>query len=97
MRKKDYTLMGADGKAYTSEAPGQLGGHRRSKIYGELDCPTASTWIAKGHYVSQRVFFASESDAILAGFRPCSRCRPEDYADWKSDPEAFRRAKIGAR
>jgi hypothetical protein len=41
-----------------SETPGALGGHRKNKIYGRLDCPGALRWIAKGHYVKQRVFFA---------------------------------------
>jgi hypothetical protein len=48
---KTYTLIGADGRPYQSETPGSLGGHRRQKGYGRLDCPSALRWIAKGHYV----------------------------------------------
>ena len=61
---------------YESEVPGQLGGYwrGREKIYGRLDCPSALRWIAKGHYVRYRVFFATEQDAQDAGFRPCSIC-----------------------
>jgi hypothetical protein len=78
-----YKLVGADGKVYLSETPGTLGGHRRNKIYGRLDCRGAARWIAKGHYVSQRVFFADEATAVAAGYRPCAGCLPEQYAAWK--------------
>jgi hypothetical protein len=85
-----YRLTGPDGRPYESKQPGVLGGHRGNRIYGELDCHTACAWIEKGHYVKQRVFFASEADALDAGYRPCARCRPDDYAQWKADPERFR-------
>jgi AraC family transcriptional regulator of adaptative response / DNA-3-methyladenine glycosylase II len=79
-----YTLIGADGEAYRSTAPGTLGGHRRSKGYGRLDCRTALRWIEKGHYVSHRVFFADEATALAAGYRPCAVCLPDRYAAWKA-------------
>jgi AraC family transcriptional regulator, regulatory protein of adaptative response / DNA-3-methyladenine glycosylase II len=78
-----YTLIGADGAPYPSARPGTLGGHRRSRGYGRLDCPTALRWIARGHYVRHRVFFADEASAIAAGFRPCAHCLPGRYAAWK--------------
>jgi hypothetical protein len=80
---KAYKLLGADGKFYQSLVKGALGGHRRDKIYGTLDCAGAKMWIAKGHYVKQRVFFSDEETAIAAGFRPCARCLPERYKEWK--------------
>jgi hypothetical protein len=83
MSTKTYTLIGPDGRPYTSETPGTLGGHRRSKGYGRLDCPSALRWIAKGHYVSHRVFFADEATAIAAGYRPCAVCMPHQYQQWK--------------
>ena len=79
-----YTLIGADGRPFESETPGTLGGHRRNKVYGRLDCPGALRWIAKGHYVKHRVFFADEETAIAAGYRPCARCLPERYRAWKA-------------
>ena len=79
-----YTLIGADGKPYASRRPGTLGGHRRNKGYGRLDCPAALRWIAKGHYVRHRVFFADEPTALAAGYRPCATCLPERYAAWKA-------------
>ena len=57
--RKLYRLVGPDGKPVLSEEPGTLGGHRRNKIYGRLDCRSALQWLAKGHIVKLRVFFAS--------------------------------------
>ena len=78
-----YTLTGADGAPYQSDRPGLLGGHRRGRGYGRLDCRTALRWIARGHYVRHRVFFADEPTAIAAGYRPCAHCMPERYPAWR--------------
>ena len=59
-----------------------LGGHRKSRIYGRLDCPSARRAIARGGYVAHRVFFADEPAAIAAGYRPCAVCLPGAYAAW---------------
>jgi methylphosphotriester-DNA--protein-cysteine methyltransferase len=77
-------LVGADGVETLSATPGTLGGHRKNRIYGRLDCAGAARWIAKGHYVRQRVFFADEATAVAAGYRPCARCMPGEYAAWRS-------------
>ncbi len=82
---KTYKLIGKDGKPYESETPGTLGGHRKLKIYGRLDCPSALRYIAKGEYVQHRVFFADEETAIAAGYRPCARCMKEAYQKWKEE------------
>ena len=79
MKRKKYKLIGFDGKQQESPIPGTLGGHRKPKIYGRLDCPSALRFIAKGQYVKYRVFFKDEKAAIAAGFRPCAVCRPEEY------------------
>jgi len=79
-----YRLIGADGRPYLSVQPGKLGGHRRLKGYGRLDCPSALRWIAKGYYVRHRVFFADEATAVAAGYRPCAICMPEAYRAWKA-------------
>ena len=65
---------------------GTLGGHRGTRIYGRLDCPSALRAIARGGYVKHRVFFAHEAEAIAAGYRPCARCMPEKYRAWKTMP-----------
>jgi methylphosphotriester-DNA--protein-cysteine methyltransferase len=81
---RTYTLLGRDGQPYQSHAPGTLGGHRRTKNYGRLDCPTALRWIAKGKYVPHLVFFADEAVAIAAGYRPCAHCLPQQYRHWRA-------------
>ena len=80
---KRYRLIGPDGKEFLSATPGTLGGHRKNKLYGRLDCPSALRWLAKGHIVRHRVFFANEATAIAAGYRPCAVCMPEQYRRWK--------------
>lgn len=79
-----WTLLGADGRPVTSPTPGTLGGHRRSRIYGRLDCPSALRAIARGGYVAHRVFFADEATARAAGYRPCGVCLREDYRAWRA-------------
>jgi len=78
-------LLDADGRPYPSRIPGTVGGHRRSRIYGRLDCPTALRWIARGKYVQHRVFFADEDAAIAAGYRPCGHCLRPQYRRWLAD------------
>lgn len=78
-------LIGPDGKPYKSKIKGALGGHKKDKIYGTLDCKGAARWIAKGFYVKQRVFFADEETAIAAGFRPCFECMRDEYKKWKNE------------
>lgn len=84
MEKKKYRLIDSSGNTYESDNPGTLGGHRKFKIYGRLDCPSALRYIAKGQYVEHRVFFIDEQTAIAAGYRPCSRCMPFEYKKWKN-------------
>jgi hypothetical protein len=79
-----WTLVGPDRKPYVSDQPGTLGGNRRSRIYGRLDCPAALRAIARGGYVSHRVCFLSEDHARAAGYRPCAVCLPAAYASWKA-------------
>jgi len=81
---KLYRLTGSDGAEMPSTVPGTLGGHRRTRVYGRLDCAGALRWIAKGHYVRHRVFFADEETAIAAGYRPCANCMPDEYRTWQA-------------
>jgi hypothetical protein len=78
-----YTLIGPDGKPFESPVPGTLGGHRRGRLYGRLDCPSALRAIDRGGYVGHRVFFADEPTAVAAGYRPCGACLPDAYRAWK--------------
>ncbi|MOA21039.1 hypothetical protein D3C78_1415170 [compost metagenome] len=84
---KTYSLLNARREKVSSTEPGLLGGHRRSRIYGRLDCPGALRAIARGGYVKHRVFFADEDTARAAGYRPCAVCMPLAYAQWKKSAE----------
>lgn len=86
--KKQYKLLGADGKPYLSDEKGTLGGYSKGHIYGRLDCPSALRWLEKGHYAESRVFFKDEATAIAAGYRPCAKCLPEKYKRWKAAMDA---------
>lgn len=88
MEAKTYTLLGSDRTPYQSATPGTLGGNRKGRIYGRLDCPAALRALARGGYRQNRVFFADESTAIAAGFRPCGACLREKYAAWKQAQQA---------
>jgi hypothetical protein len=79
-----FTLIGADGVQYLSPIKGNLGGHRRNKIFGRLDCLAALRAIARGGYVSHRVFFVDADTAKSAGYRPCATCMPDAYREWKT-------------
>lgn len=82
--EKIYRLVDSSGKEYESKVPGNFGGHKRLKIYCRLDCKSAARYIEKGQYVQHRVFFANEEIAIKAGYRPCAKCMPEEYKEWKN-------------
>lgn len=78
-----YLLMGRDGSQHWSAAPGLLGGNRRSKIYGRLDCASAVRALSRG-YAKNRIFFADAATARDAGYRPCGSCLRAEYASWRS-------------
>jgi len=86
-----YHLLDENGKVYESLVPGKLGGHRKLKIYGKLDCHSALRYINKGQYIKHRVFFFDEETAKKAGYRPCAICMPEEYYDWKKQKAIERR------
>jgi methylphosphotriester-DNA--protein-cysteine methyltransferase len=97
---QSWKLVDPDGKPYIRAVPGTLGGHRRTRIYGRLDCPTAIGAIARGSYVPHRVFFLTEGHARAAGYRPCAVCLPMAYARWKAqqaDGLGCRRVHAGGR
>ena len=72
-----WKLIGADGKPFASPVPGTLGGHRKTKIYGRLDCRAALQAIARGGYVASACSSSMSTTAASAGFRPCAVCMPE--------------------
>ena len=84
---KPYLLTDSNNKQFLSATPGNIGGHKKLKIYGRLDCPSAARHIADGKYVQHRVFFTDEKVAVSAGYRPCAKCMPEAYRKWKAEKE----------
>lgn len=54
-----------------------FGGNQRLKIYGTLQCKSGKRMKRKN-----RVFFASENEAIKNGFRPCGHCMKKAYKKW---------------
>lgn len=80
--KKDYKLLTKEG-IVLSKIPGTLGGNKKLKIYGKLDCKCALNWIKKGYYVDNRVFFENEEVAKLNNYRPCGICMKKEYKLWK--------------
>ena len=54
-----------------------FGGNRKLKIYGTLQCKSG-----KRMKPENRVFFASENEAIKAGYRPCGHCMKIEYQKW---------------
>ena len=91
-----WALVGPDGKKYPSTAPGEVGGHSGTRIYGRLDCSAALRAIARGGYLPHRVFFLNEAHAQAAGYRPCGACMPGSYARWKHRKNDQARAREGA-
>jgi hypothetical protein len=81
-----YVLVDADGTPYRSRIKGTIGGHRGTKIFGRLDCPSALRAIERGGYIRYRVFFADAATATKAGYRPCGVCLPDEYREWHSRP-----------
>ena len=83
----EYKLRDKNNIEYISKIPGTLGGHKKLKIYGKMDCPSALSYIEKGQYVKNRVFFLDEDVAKDAGYRPCARCMKKEYKIWKDNKE----------
>lgn len=87
LAEKPYFITNESNHQVLSAIPGTFGGHKKLKIYGRLDCPSARKHLAKGQYAKNRVFFLTEEIAADAGYRPCAKCMPEEYKKWKAEYE----------
>ncbi|WP_336517781.1 Ada metal-binding domain-containing protein [Pollutibacter soli] len=56
-----------------------LGGNKKLKIFGTLQCSSGKRMIRMN-----RVFFRSEDEAKLNGYRPCGHCLRVSYNYWKN-------------
>lgn len=54
-------------------------GNRKLKIYGKLSCRSGKRMLRQN-----RVFFASEQQALLGGYRPCGHCMKAEFVKWKN-------------
>src|SRR5436190_20537362 len=57
-----------------------FGGNIKLKIYGRLDCLSGKR-LGKAN----RVFFVSETEAVMQGYRPCGHCMNAAYKQWKHE------------
>jgi methylphosphotriester-DNA--protein-cysteine methyltransferase len=57
-----------------------LSGNKKLKIYGTLNCKSG-----KRMKKENRVFFASEEEAISFGYRPCGHCMRSSFFVWKKE------------
>lgn len=57
----------------------QLAGNKKLRIYGQLNCKSG-----KRMRTGNRVFFSTETEALTYGYRPCARCMPLQYLNWKN-------------
>lgn len=80
---KEYSLLTENG-VIPSKIPGTVGGNKKLKIYGKLDCYNALNWISKGYYIDNRVFFENAEIAERLGYRPCAKCMKKEYIKWKN-------------
>ncbi|MEO8766002.1 MAG: Ada metal-binding domain-containing protein [Ginsengibacter sp.] len=55
-----------------------FGGNKILKIYGKLSCKSG-----KRMKKENRVFFISEDEAIVNGYRPCGHCMKSNYRQWQ--------------
>ena len=71
----DYTDVAI--RAFIRKGEIVLAGNRPQKIFGLLECRSG-----KKMKKSNRVFFGSYTEAVMAGFRPCGHCLKKDYDAW---------------
>jgi len=55
-----------------------LAGNSKLGIFGKLQCTSG-----KRMKRDNRVFFSSQTDALMNNFRPCGNCMKMEYKKWK--------------
>jgi methylphosphotriester-DNA--protein-cysteine methyltransferase len=76
---KHYSLNDGELVAKIKNKEIILSGNRLLKIYGQLSCTSG-----KRMKKQNRVFFVSETEALLHGYRPCANCMRKHYQQWIS-------------
>lgn len=65
------------------DLPHVFSDNKRTRVFGKATCASAN-----GHMILQKedqnsILFDDEEKALTMGFRPCGKCMPEAYAEWK--------------
>ncbi len=71
-------LTKAEIRALIADGTIVLGGNKRARIYGRLDCKQGKRLLPE-----DRVFFSSRQEAIDEGYRPCYSCLRQEYLAWQ--------------
>lgn len=74
---RDTDLARAELKEMILSGEIKFGGNVKLKIYGMLDCTSG-----KRMKKQNRVFFSTDHEAVIAGYRPCGHCLHEKYLEW---------------
>ncbi|HEY3429614.1 MAG TPA: Ada metal-binding domain-containing protein [Cyclobacteriaceae bacterium] len=74
---KHETISNSELRKLIQSGKIRLGGNAKLKIYGTLHCASG-----KRMKKQNRVFFASEKEAKVNGYRPCGHCLREKYLRW---------------
>ncbi len=90
VKDRTYVLTTATGDPFESRTPGELAASRRTRIYGQLDCPAALKALRRGGYSTHRVFFADQKTALAAGYRPCGVCMNAEHEAWRAERRSTR-------
>ena len=69
------------------DLPNVLSGNRRTKVFGKASCSSTGGHLILRKEDCDRVLFDNEAIALSAGFRPCAKCLPESYIEWKKRKE----------
>ena len=51
IKQRKYKLIDFNGLEYLSDTSGTLGGNKKLKIYGGLDCSSANRWIKRENII----------------------------------------------
>ncbi len=75
-------LIDTDVRALIKAGVITLGGNRKLKIYGKLNCRSGKRMLKQN-----RVFFSNVYEAKHFGYRPCGHCMRPEYKIWKQNDE----------
>ena len=66
------------------DLPKTICGNKRTKVYGKATCSSTNGHSILNSTLTGCMLFKSVDEATGLGYRPCARCFPKEYAEWKS-------------